>query len=83
MASLRQSYEDWIMNDPSDKRSDIDDENPTDEMMERFEREEQEHKDQVSQVLCLSCVERPICASFLLCITICSSTPNLTIRFDE
>ncbi len=50
MASLRQSYEDWIMNDPSDKRSDIDDENPTDEMMERFEREEQEHKDQVSRL---------------------------------
>lgn len=40
MASLRQSYENWIDSDPAD----IDDENPTDEMMANFEIEEMKHK---------------------------------------
>ncbi len=40
MASLRYAYEDWIDSDPAD----IDDENPTDEMMENFEVEEAKHK---------------------------------------
>lgn len=50
MASLRQSYEDWILNDPSDKRSDINDQDPSDEMMEKYELEERQHKEQVSFV---------------------------------
>jgi hypothetical protein len=40
MASLRQSYENWIDSDPAD----MDDENPTDEMMANFEKEELKHK---------------------------------------
>lgn len=47
MASLRQSYEDWIENDPAD----IEDENPTDEMMARFEEEEKQHKSQFDLIV--------------------------------
>lgn len=42
MASLRQSYEDWLDSDPSE----LEDENPTDEIMARYEEEEQLHKKQ-------------------------------------
>jgi len=58
MASLRQSYEDWILNDPSDKRSDINDQDPSDEMMEKYELEERQHKEQfktiIQQAACFS-----------------------------
>jgi hypothetical protein len=47
MASLRQSYEDWLENDPAD----IEDENPTDDMMARFEEEEQQHKSQFELII--------------------------------
>jgi len=47
MASLRQSYEDWIDNDPAD----IDDENPTDEMMANFENQEVKHRKQFQAIV--------------------------------
>jgi cohesin complex subunit SA-1/2 len=47
MASLRQSYENWIDSDPAD----IDDENPTDEMMANFEQEELKHKKAFENIL--------------------------------
>mmetsp|Transcript_4325 Transcript_4325/g.8293 ORF Transcript_4325/g.8293 Transcript_4325/m.8293 type:complete len:1621 (+) Transcript_4325:123-4985(+) len=47
MASLRQSYENWIDSDPAD----IDDENPTDEMMANFEQEELNHKKAFENIL--------------------------------
>ena len=47
MASLRESYKDWIDNDPAD----IDDGNPTDEMMTQFEIDEAKHKDLFTKIV--------------------------------
>jgi len=47
MASLRESYKDWIDNDPAD----IDDGNPTDEMMTQFETDEVKHKDLFAKIV--------------------------------
>eukprot|EP00979_Chaetoceros_neogracilis_P004113 scaffold716_cov204-Chaetoceros_neogracile.AAC.2 len=47
MASLRQSYKDWIDSEPAD----IDDENPTDEMMTQFEMDEVKHKETFEKII--------------------------------
>jgi len=47
MASLRQSYKDWIDSEPAD----IDDENPTDEMMTQFEMDEAKHKELFENII--------------------------------
>ena len=43
MASLRQSYEEWINNDPEELSSD----HPTDEEMAAFSEAEERHEEQV------------------------------------
>ena len=43
MASLRQGYEEWVLNEPEDVQSD----RPTDEEMEAFAEAEKKHAEEV------------------------------------
>lgn len=45
MATLQQSYVEWVLDEPGDLEND----HPTDEEMAAFEEAEREHKEQVSK----------------------------------
>lgn len=67
MASLRQSYEDWINNDPEELEND----HPTDEEMAAFSEAEQSHEKLVCAMNARTFVKKRLNIFFLtLCLSI-------------